>query len=56
MQEHNTLTLSAIVQRFKFYYCNMQTGESIASYIVRLQALINTANSVMAWTQCLEIT
>ena len=27
VQEHHTLTLSAIVQCFKFYSCNKQTGE-----------------------------
>ena len=39
VQDHYTPTPSAIVQRFKFYSCNKQTGESIASYVARLQAL-----------------
>ena len=39
VQEHYTPAPSAIVQRFKFYSCNRQTMESIASYVARLRAL-----------------
>ena len=39
VKEHYTPTLSTIVQRFKFYSSNRQTGESITSYVARLRAL-----------------
>ena len=39
VQEHYTSAPSAIVQRFKFYSCNRQTIESIASYVARLRGL-----------------
>ena len=39
VKEHYTPTPSTIVQRFKFYSCNRQTGESITSYVARLRAL-----------------